>query len=706
MREYLGEEPLRVIVGPSTAAYLVPAQDQIEFERAVALASSRWGGAVEPILAVNSAGELTTSARGLLDRLDVAGLVDVGCGKDVAAGIAIDCQLPWSTPDGLTHVSDPLWTQTWRVGLRPTGGEAASQPDAPLWEKVAAGVTDIPCVGAAPTEDWAGRAAISGLTILDTGLAELGECAGPAPVNGPLLIWITEPNSLEDAWDFWNTRVLRPLSRAQAPMVLLPRNAFDDWIDIDNALRDLVRRSRNGTSPDVVFISSTTPETTLAKIATNLGFVPHAGTTMHMTRGLPRMVEPGGPVTYMTNINPDTWLGRPRTVGIEETFRVQVFREDTALPTFPSDLSTIAERGAYVRFRFTGGFIDQLPRRPNIAKAVHSTARWTGALLETRCMTGPALTLPINAPSRQDVLDLITGEAPADLALSDKGRLARGLLDAQDASILSDRITLEAITALTTKRPGGWRKTAEELLALTDDQDAAAHLLEQLAGLGGRLNRSYRSARTLSVTGEAKEKVAVLERLSSAGWAERGAEVRCSRCPVSYFVPLGLLGGRVTCPGCNAGAALTTTNAGVEVFYRLDAFADHCCDQGVVAHVAVDQVLTRDEPFSALHLGLDLNGPTGPTDEVDIFGFIGTDVVAGEVKTKANDFTTAQLERDIRLSARLRADVHVMACLQSLKHATVEMAAAICGNVGLRLVVVQPDVEGILVTARIERSAT
>ncbi|GAA4746088.1 hypothetical protein GCM10023350_33530 [Nocardioides endophyticus] len=695
---YLGEQALRVVAGPTRVGYLVTAGDQDQFERAVAMASERWGGAGEPIIQVDPGGTVSDWGQQLLQVLDVAGLVNVGCKSSDAQQVASTAGLLVREEQAFARRDLPR-APTWRTGFAQGWDPVSARPHGPLWEKVAAGLLVGDESARAATEDRAGAAAAWGRTVLDAGLAGLAECSGRSAIPiGPAVIWLTDPDSFEDAAAFWNIRALRQV-RFPSRMVLLPVRALTDWIGMEEILRDVVRRSQIGCAPDVVLCSSSIDEATLAGVAETLGLVPERGAKLKFSHSALPVFEPGDP-TYLVNVDPAQWLTLERIVGVEDRFRVQVFRENTTLPVLPAKLAQMGTALNRFRFRFDGGFIDQLPRRPPVAAAVNPQCAWRGEMLECEVVPTVGSAMSIKAPSSENVLALLTEHASGALKLSDKGRLANALLNACDTTVLDNRSTLAAITALTTRRPGSWKKVVRELLEQHGPDEAAERMLEDLAGLGGRINRSYRSALRLGADHvTAEERVPVLERLATTGWVERGVEVVCDRCSINYFVTLESLTAGTQCPGCGASARVTTTGHGVECFYRLDAFADRCSDQGVVAHAAIGEVLTRDASFSALHLRVDVTWPDGTPEEVDLFGFLDASVVAGEVKSSAASFTQDQIERDVALSVRLNADVHVMACIEPLDQEALRILAEVCKVRNVAFTVVQPDNAGELVVS-------
>jgi hypothetical protein len=87
---------------------------------------------------------------------------------------------------------------------------------------------------------------------------------------------------------------------------------------------------------------------------------------------------------------------------------------------------------------------------------------------------------------------------------------------------------------------------------------------------------------------------------------------------------------------------------------------------------------------------MDVVLPNGTPKEVDIFGFVGRAVIAGEVKTSSAEFTPEQIRRDIALSSALGATNHVLGCAEQLDEQLVDAVRAQCADQGLGLAVVSP----------------
>jgi len=79
----------------------------------------------------------------------------------------------------------------------------------------------------------------------------------------------------------------------------------------------------------------------------------------------------------------------------------------------------------------------------------------------------------------------------------------------------------------------------------------------------------------------------------------------------------------------------------------------------------------------------------GPDDkaEADVFGIRDGQILVGEVKTSATEFTPDQISRDITLSLRLKADAYVLAATDTIPDETAELAKQQCEINALGLIV-------------------
>ncbi|XQE77558.1 hypothetical protein ACN24L_00320 [Streptomyces microflavus] len=125
--------------------------------------------------------------------------------------------------------------------------------------------------------------------------------------------------------------------------------------------------------------------------------------------------------------------------------------------------------------------------------------------------------------------------------------------------------------------------------------------------------------------------------------------------------------------------------------YRLDSLTDRAGDNVLLPHLLVIAELCRRRPRSYFLPGTDVTFEDGTQEEADIFGVRDGKVLSGEVKTSAPEFNEAQLRRDVALTQRLGADVHLLASITPVDEAVRNTARELCGSAGLELEVLGPS---------------
>ncbi|MEU4292079.1 hypothetical protein AB0E63_27970 [Kribbella sp. NPDC026596] len=697
--EFLGMDALKVAVTPARVVYLFPNGDRNEFRRAVQEASSRWAGVTEPIVPVLKNGKLRPVWEQVVEVSGVIHAVNVGCSDDDATKAAERLGLPLIS---ITHIDRGISGRTlhWSAvadtrGVVPT----AARPQAPLWEVVAAGDPQPPSDGPSlvseyrgRTEDEAGRAGIAGTTILDAGRGGFGDYVAVGPLPAPALIWLTIPNGLLDCLWFWNMRALQSWNLDAAPVVLLPTTAASTWVGLNQVIDGLLARRYSG-APDAIILSHGIAEKRLRAFADKIGLQAYGGKFKYGSISWPAPEVRNSPFSYMINVDPRNWNLFERSLGYAGQVRVHRFRQSTVVPIGDAVLDRIGVLNAapMLPTRLSGGYLDELPRRNSVARLVHRDARWRPEGLELVCSVSRGAELTITSPAPSEVLDALRSELAAETEASDKGRLAAALLEARDCSSLSEAGVLDVITALKTPRSKEMRKQLMATAPGTPEWRA----IEIAAAWGGRAERTYKDISGIK-SSRAQVKPDDIERLVAEGWAERGLQTDCQRCGTKTFVPLAGTSAQATCPGCGAPAKYAGTR-GLDVMYRLDSLVDRACDQGVLPHLACLAALRRRQPESHLYLGMNIAWTDGPLEEVDLYGYMGASVVSGEVKTAASEFNREQLQRDVALSARIRADVHVLAAATAMPTTVIETAKQLVATTDLRLMVVAPSDSGDLV---------
>lgn len=692
VNEYLGEDLLRVAVTPARVVYLFPDGDVTAFRKALQAASGRWAGMTEPIVPVQAGGAIDDGWVEVVETLAPVAAINVGCPEGEAQLAAAHLGLPAGTLATLDHGSTG-WTLPWQEVALPAGGtHVAARFGSALWEAAAAGdpseAPDHPRGDAhrGRTDDIVGRAAATAATVLEASLAGISAYVGTgSPEAQPAVVWLTEPDSLADCVLFWNLRALRSPDAPRVPFVLLPRHALTEWASLRDLIEGLLRRPRGG-APDVVLVSLSVDDEALRTAAEVLGLVAHEGPVgVAWTRPLPAVRQP--PFSYASDVDPRDWLLGYRNLGYWADVRVQRTRQGTSVPVHAVRLHEVLGRpvAMVLHARVSGGFLSALPRRESVAKLLSPSATWQQGGLSLGVYYHLTSDVHLDSPTPDAVLAALVSDTPCTSAVSAPGRVAAALLAARDCSVLRRPDALRVIAALTTPR-------SKELLAALRTQEpgtADQRLVELAATWGGRADRRSRTVNELGGVAV----LPTLEALVAGGWTERGLQTQCDRCGLRSFVPLRLTTANAGCPGCGADAHYATGLHGLEVLYRLDTLADHASDQGVLPHLAALLALRAHDADSHLHLGLDLEWPDASRNEVDLFGRVGQLVVAGEVKTTARAFTEQQISRDVRLSAQLGVDSHIIACTETLGSALTNRIRDLAREHRLGVLVVEPDAD-------------
>jgi hypothetical protein len=696
------EGPARFVVSmlPGRAAYLIGSKSQSGFRRAIQEATTRWGGMSEPIVPVLAGGRIGSWHRQVVEVSGVDCFVNVDVSDADAQALAARMGLPLVPLAGI-DVHGPASFSINPVSLR-TNSSAPNgiitRRDSPLWEAVSAGdLTEeheegLRSLNANVTRavmpDQVARNALSARTFLDQSVTSFGEnFASGAPFSISTIVWITRPNDFRDCLYFWNLRALRSLRPSQ-PMLLLPHNEVQHWLEFGRDFATVLARP-DEFAPDVVIASFGVPEVRLHEIASILGLEasvrkPRSG------HSWPAMIRTP-PFDYVTNsvIDVRQWIVFERRYGEDVETDGHIFSGKATL-RFPSPVRFLEVGKTFMQLR--SSVFDGLPQRIEIAQRVLNAAIWRNGGIHFGV---PAMSsdyrFDIQVPTPREAVDLVLRTCTSSYVLSDKGLLATAMGTDAKLDVLLEPNIYEAICELRTPRSKTLKRELEREYA---ERATKLEIQELVERWGGRSERRYRSATELGLP--LGEGVAALERLCGLGWAERGFAISCQRCGVRSFVPVGDVTGPAHCPGCGSSQGYTnemkkTGASGIAVFYRLNSFVDRASDQGVLPHLLVVAALTRRDDNTWLLPGVDVKFGHSQTVEVDVVGVHGGKLISGEVKSSAQDFTTQQIKRDIELSKRLTADVHVMASLDAIPKETIAEAQKAADRAGLELLILTCD---------------
>ncbi len=610
--ESVGQGRFRVAVVPARAAYLIRPRSRTGLRRAVQEASSRWAGATEPIIPVLSRGKVADGWRQVVELARVDGLVNVDVDTASASSAARELGLPVVPikridDSGITRVTSH-WSHIG-AGLLREFVPCASTSVSSLWEVIAAGDLDeaheLDLAGSSnsirrpATVDWVARSQLSGETLLDRTILGFAEHSGRGWMGPfPTIVWITKPNSFEDALWYWNLRALRPFNFEHTPMVLLPHRGPESWLGLSEQLADSLRRPA-AIAPDVLVASISVSEDACRQIATEvLGLNEHDGEIKFSHRfPSPPLREP--PFSYRVDLDARQFVAFERTYGRVADVHSQLYRDNTVVEF---DNPVPFAHPAPTLVKIETDVLSHLPRRGGTAVLVHQHASWStdGRLLLATNGSG-RLSFTIRIPTADEATWTLLRGVDGGARISEKGQLGLRLQELDLSRLLVSPSVLAVIRSLQTPRSKELRKELEQYVA-EGDRDQM-DLIELAMTWGGRSERRHQSVSEISHPNQDATEAA--ERLASAGWLERGFGLECGSCRLFSFVALERVHtGPAVCPACQAAGAFRVTSTGPEMRYRLNPLVDRASDQGVVPHLQAIEILRSASPGTWLLPGV------------------------------------------------------------------------------------------------------
>jgi hypothetical protein len=695
----------RVTVRPARAVYLIGEGSRDGFRRAVQEASTRWGGACELIVEVRDDGSADADVLRSVRLSHIEGAVNIDAPYKHAVTLAASLGLELTDIAAIDESGITSFTcHPGVLGLPPTlpGYNAFMLAEAggPLWQAAAVGDltaehestlnTQALVVRRPRTPDETAWAQLWGHALLDRTVEYFREdLPAMIPMPGPGILFVTRGDDLRDCLDFWNLRAIRPLRFWRPPVFILPEEDIAHWMGLPQHFGETLRR-QTSVSPDAVLVSRSMDQADLHKAAAVLGLQQTARPAVRSFDLPPLMERRTDPFTYVVGDDIRADFDYERTYGMPTDVDTAVL-QDYATLRFPGPIPFSGPGSALTCV--SGEPLSALPRRDCIAQLVHASARWRGECIEIGLPVRREYRFELHLPPLPAVVEALVADRTVRHALSDKGALGGGLLSAQAVDALAEPGVFDAIKALTTPRSAHIAKALRQ--AFGDAIVPGEQFTQIVADLGGRVERTFRSAAHLGLAGvQAPQALAALERLADLGWAERGLQIKCHACKQTSFIELAAVSSRgsARCPGCHSLSAYTTQAGNLAVCYRLDSRIDRASDQGVLPHLLAIAAVTRRDPRTWLLPGVDLEFDDGTHLEADVFGVWAAKVVSGEVKVTGADFDApGQIDKDIDIALRMRSDVYLMAATTEIPPTAEQHAADLCEQHDLELLVLQPQ---------------
>jgi hypothetical protein len=526
-------------------------------------------------------------------------------------------------------------------------------------------------------------------TVLATTVNHCGQVYMEGLSPHSVVVVVTQPvDNLDDALYFWNIRASIPLVQtrflavAASPDVLRApkfRQALEERI---TALERFGRYAR----PTVLLDSLTATERELRGLASDMGFDIVEGGRLGETASRYRLESP--PRTASVSIHPLQAAPRRQDFGLRAFPPTQLHRPKTVLRS-PSPVVFNPEIGGYVFARFSGAHPIDVPSSPSLGPLFMQVAKATRSGIEFLTSPAASYNFDFSIPESAVVLHALLRDRGVEFQLNDKGRHAHGILAMCGGMwSYSDETSMAILKILTTPRSS---HLAQELkVQYPEITEAVA------AGLAGRFGQDVRQ-RTLplgEIASAASKKEAdiapTLGTLVAAGLVLRGLMIRCDTCGLNSFSSIASPTEVPACPGCGSAAEFAPGSAGKEpgFWYRLNALVDRATDQGALAVLLAHRAIKNAHPETDLLLGVDLTLNDRAPGDLDLLGRLNREILTGEAKMTAAEFTDEQIDLDVAKASRIGANVHVMSCPAALPPNVATRARERFGSHGIRIWIV------------------
>lgn len=706
---YLGQELAQLDVGPIRACYLVPDLNRGRLIDAITAASRRWGGVTEPILPVGPDGLLGDWAEKIVAALKPDVFVDMGLdvqAREAASGQLGSTLTSWTDFEGRVPAVRWWWCHPLTIDW-PLGDEPVPMPfEADVRELASVGVVEDssswraygPGIQERADNQRCACAQVSRNTVAWASAGAVTETpegsAFPPPM--PSVIWVSEPGSFADVVGFWNVRALVATSRSAVPMtaVLLPPE-ISDWSELADLLMPRFQQQYKRPRVDALIYSKTVSLEQLQDIAQKLG-LNVADLPVAQEHAAPGSIgvnpNPASAPTVAVGFDPTPWCCYPRRYGASTTELVQVFSGRTVIRAAPPIRPrSIGPVGGWAKVSLSGLRPLDVPQRLAVARLFAGDAWFADGRLCRRRAVTDLPEMAVSVPEPHAVLSAALRDSGVTFELSDKGKYVNALLDRAPGleELLSQFPALEVIQDLTRKRTDHFKQDLEVLLDGAPGNDDLVSGILALAR--ERIPLPHQSVVELPKHDlPAAEIASVLEHLTALGLCSRGFSIQCIACQMESYVELSEVTGQAICPGCGThGAYRGSANkpSGPVVRYRLSSLLDLASDQGAPPHILGLACLRREASGKPFHVvpGALLEKDGRRLGEVDLLGYLGEQVIVGEVKTSPAEFTEEQIKKDLSLAAQANADIYAMIAVHAITDEQMDTAAGMASAQGCRL---------------------
>lgn len=712
--EYLGEASYNLRIAPLRRAFLVRTGDNDQLLRAVQAASALWGGARCPILPVEEDGSIQPGWIQIAEVMQVSAFVDFTSEEsgEGSAWTNDEQRAQWPASPARPLSDGRFWSAHPVVAsFRPgepkeiwlpdaddllgsvTAGSYGLDEELPLFRSagfsIASTNSDIALAKAQVWERSALGATLHGEfdTDLHGGLfSSLG------------LLWVVDDrDSFDDLVRFWNSRAIRPRYQTPRAPSVCTTAAAATGPDFRAEFTDAVAASSRTTPSFIVASLSVSPER-LREIAEGFGATEHLDS--RFTESLGRSPKADRELSYVVNTDPDEYWLPERKFGAMTGATVRLVR-----PTVHVGLdSPVAWTPEYVMSgRVTASVTSPAiagPRIQAVAELYYPNARWNSNSIAITTNNVPTYNFNLAVPTPAEILATALAAKGYRYEISDKGQQIQGVVTmGAVADLFRDRGVTSVIRSLSRQPARDMRQAISRLLETGNVSEETVNRLRTDLLLGHRSSRTMRGLRSIASDHKIDSETipAAVSALLSSGALEMGLVASCELCSLSAFQPLERVQGAGECSGCGSPAELVSDQQGApEIHYALNALMQTVSLNGGLAPLAAVAVLESEGYYIVPGADLFTTADDTIAGEVDLIGWCGSSLVAGEAKMSLAQFDSTDWPRELDRAAAIGASEFAAVCLETVpadNAAPLESFASELG-IGVRIM----DADALLTT--------
>ena len=160
------------------------------------------------------------------------------------------------------------------------------------------------------------------------------------------------------------------------------------------------------------------------------------------------------------------------------------------------------------------------------------------------------------------------------------------------------------------------------------------------------------------------------------GLIHMGVRVRCSTCSLEDFQSMSEVTAGAVCAGCSSEEASFVRDSAQApaVYFKLSSLTQRLSLIGGLTPLAATVLLQNERAYVVPGANIYRDG--NRVGEVDLLGWVGQSLFAGEAKMSAHGFDVSDIDEDVRKTALIGADMHLAVCAEPISRAARDRLAA------------------------------